>query len=369
MKKKLLLLIPVFLLIGCSFNPVEKFIPKTNYGIPPMFDDTLGIYDKDPSIFVEDEKEYVFYTTNERRFESGDVIAVRIGEKDGSGRIKYGDSKIILKPSENDWDSMRVSNPDVIKGEFKYQNNDYSYLMAFQGTSKIKDKLYQIGFAVSNDLLNWTKVGNEPIIKYSSYAYGSAYGVGSPSLVSYNQESKFYCFYTYADALITTTRVSYFDCSNLDDIKTSEPSTVSSRGLRDKSGDVVFNNADFMIDKETETLYVVRDRNPVMTLPATSDSIQVAKADLKILTNPNENEWTLINSGISDIDTAVLDGEESQEFGWERIFSACFVSDAYGNTLDLEYLDIAFTVSAVGVGSETNDYLYSGAIVRYEVDL
>lgn len=375
MKKKLMMLIlPLMLLMGCDTTtpstPREQFEPKTNYGIAPMFDDTLGIYDKDPAIFKEDGKEYAFFTTNETKYVTGDVIGLRIGTESENGETVYDKTtKIVLRASENDWDSMRVSNPDVIKGEFAYQNVTYSYLMAFQGTSKVKDKLYQIGFAVSNDLLNWKKVGNEPIIKYSSYAYGSAYGVGAPSLVSYDQKGKFYCFYTYADALITTTRVSYFDCSSLDDIKTGEASAISSKGLEDKSGDVVFNNADFMIDKESNTIYCVRDRNPVMTMPATSDSIQVAKADLKILVNPNDYEWTLVTRSISDLDTALLDGEESQEFGWERIYSACLISDAYGHKLAGDKLPLAFSVSAVGVGSENNNYLYSGAIVYYEVNL
>lgn len=365
--KNVKFLLPIILLVSCGDNNSEIFINKTNYGIAPIFNDSLGINDKDPSVFKENGKEYIFYTTNEEMFVNKDCIALRIGQENSNGTMEYEKAKVVLRASDNDWDSMRVSNPDVIKGKFNYQNKEYSYLMAFQGTSKVKDKLYQIGFAVSDDLISWQKVGNEPIIKYSSYAYGSSYGLGAPSLVSYDQEGKFYCFYTYADSLITTTRVSYFDCSSLDDIKTSEPSAVSSKGLEDKSGEVVFNNADFILDKESKELYCVRDRNPVMSLPATSDSIQVSKANINILTNPNDYKWELVVRSITDLDTSYFGGEETQEFGWDRIYSACIVGDEYSNKI-AENLTLVFTVSATGSSSDNDDYLFSSALVRYEIN-
>ncbi len=350
-----------------SSSSSSSFVHKTNYGIAPIFDDPLGIYDKDPSIFEENGKRYVFYTTNEKSFESGDVIGLRIGEKDENG-YRYSDAKIVLRPSENKWDSVRVSNPDVIKGTFKYEEAEYSYLMAYQGNSKVKDRLYEIGFAVSNDLENWIKVGDKAVINYSSYALGSAYGCGAPSLVSFDKKGKLYCFYTYADALITSTRVAYFDCTDLNDIKSNEPSALSSHGLQDKNADVVFNNADFVIDKEKESIYVVRDRNPVMSMPATSDSIQIAKANLNILTNPFDYQWEIIYSAISDLDTAVLDSDDpNQEFGWERIYSPCFISNPYGELISFKQ-KVAFSVSAVGNSGDTQ-YIFTPAIVEYDVEL
>ena len=396
MKKIFALLLPLFVLVGCNngTNTTSSVIssttsntqvtssttssssststftgtPKTLYGIAPIFDDPLGIYDKDPSVIVEGDKQYVFYTTNEVENVSGDVIAMRVGTKQGDKYV-YSDAKICLRPSENGWDSVRVSNPDVVKGEFKYQGTTYSYLLAYQGNSKVKDKIYEIGFAVSNDLENWTKVGDKAVITYSSYALGSAYGCGAPSLVSYDQKGKVYCFYTYADALITSTRVNYLDCSDLDNILMGEPSAVSSHGLQDKNADVIFNNADFMIDKGTNTLYVVRDRNPVMTMPATSDSVQVAKASLDILTNPFDNKWELVIPAIDNIETSVLDGgTETQEFGWERIYSPCFVSNSYSVVENATQLQVAFSVSAEGSATDTS-YVYSPAIVLFDVEL
>ncbi len=369
MRKQMVTLLSAFLLVGCgnktSATSEKPFTPKTNYGIPPVFSDPLGIYDKDPCVLEEGGKTYLFYTTNENEFEEGDVLAMRIGEKTAEGTITYGERNIILTPSANSWDSSRISNPSVIKGVFPFEGHTYSYLLAYQGTSKVKDKLYQIGFAFSDNLTDWKRAGKEPMIKYSSYAYGSSYGLGAPSLVSYDKAGKFYCFYTYADSLITTTRVSYFSFGE-GGIKTSEPSAVSSKGLEDKSGDVVFNNADMMLSSDGRTLYCVRDRNPVLSLPATSDSIQVAKADISLLTAPTEFTWELVTRSISDLDTAVLDGTEEQEFGWERIYSACFKTDAYGRK-DTDRLNVYFTVSATGEGNDKDDYRYSGAIVNYEI--
>ncbi len=368
MKKNLIAFFTAFLLVGCTGKPSETskpLTPKTNYGIAPVFSDPLGIYDKDPSVLNEGGKRYLFYTTNENEFQDGDLIAMRIGEQNGDGTYTYGERNLILRPSENSWDSSRISNPSVIKGVFPYEGHTYSYLLAYQGTSKVKDKLYQIGFAFSDNLTDWTKAGEEPILRYSSYAYGSSYGLGAPSLVSYDRKGKFYCFYTYADSLITTTRVSYFSFEE-DGIKTAEASAVSSKGLEDKSGDVIFNNADMMLGADGKTIYCVRDRNPVLSLPSTSDSVQVAKADISLLTAPTEFAWELVTRSISDIDTAVLDGTEEQEFGWERIYSACFARDAYGRK-DEGNLNVHFTVSATGEGKDNGDYRYSGAIVNYEI--
>ena len=36
-----------------SSSSSSLFVHKTNYGIAPIFDDPLGIYDKDPSIFIK----------------------------------------------------------------------------------------------------------------------------------------------------------------------------------------------------------------------------------------------------------------------------------------------------------------------------
>lgn len=148
-----------------------------------------------------------------------------------------------------------------------------------------------------------------------------------------------------------------------------EPSAVSTHGLQDKNADVIFNNADFMIDKGSNTLYVVRDRNPVMTMPATSDSVQVAKASLDILTNPFDNEWELVMPAIDNIETSVLDGgSETQEYGWERIFSPCFITNAYSVVENATTLDVAFSVSAEGSASDSS-YIYSPAIVAFSVEL
>ena len=157
---------------------------------------------------------------------------------------------------------------------------------------------------------------------------------------------------------------------------------ISSSGLRviessltgeslavNKNADVIFNNADFMIDKGSNTLYVVRDRNPVMTMPATSDSVQVAKASLDILTNPFDNEWELVMPAIDNIETSVLDGgSETQEYGWERIFSPCFITNAYSVVENATTLDVAFSVSAEGSASDSS-YIYSPAIVAFSVEL
>jgi len=51
MKKRFLALFLPLLLLGSCGKTSTPHEAKTNYGIAPIFDDHLGIYDKDPSVF------------------------------------------------------------------------------------------------------------------------------------------------------------------------------------------------------------------------------------------------------------------------------------------------------------------------------
>lgn len=61
MKKRFLALFLPLLLLGSCGKTSTPHEAKTNYGIAPIFDDHLGIYDKDPSVFRRQYEVYLLY--------------------------------------------------------------------------------------------------------------------------------------------------------------------------------------------------------------------------------------------------------------------------------------------------------------------
>ena len=111
----LILFIVLGILTGCS-KTNEEVISDTTYeeklitGIAPVFDESLGYYNENPSVVrVSENLQYVYYTRNEIKYDSNsDSIAVRKAEN-VNGKWVYGNYKTILRPSNNSWDSLSVS--------------------------------------------------------------------------------------------------------------------------------------------------------------------------------------------------------------------------------------------------------------------
>lgn len=377
MKKKLLAVLGLSFLIAItaceptiesSSSSTSSFEYKSSDGVAAIFDEEMGFYNTAATILQLDETtRLVYYTTNENKNVADDVIAFRKGTL-VDGEYVYEDRQIVLTPSENSWDSVRVNNADVVKGEFKYNDTTYNYLMAYSGNAIEAEKQYQVGLAVS--VLPegpWVKVGDQPFIEYDPVVYGSTYGAASPSLVSYNNKGQVRLFVTFADTNLTGTRVYDLDLSDLNNVIGLDAHRyVSVLGLEDKDLGVhpMLNNADFAIDKETGNLYVVRDRNPLAsTNPTVADSLQVAVADVKIL-NEITPSWEIIKN-ISDRDT--VNEDDSKSLGWSRIYSGSFLTDAYGHLLDSSEITVVYTSSLVASSISDETYRFSPAIHLYNL--
>lgn len=387
MKKKVILGFAVAVLVGVvACDPVssstsnttssvkssdsvssDPFNYKVNEGVAAIFEEEFGYYNYSPSIIQLDAStRLVYYVSNETKNVSGDVLYFRKGTLQNNAYV-YGERQVALRPSENGWDKIRVTSPDVIKGEFTYNTVKYSYLMAYSGNAIESGKQYQVGLAVS--LLPegpWIKVGTEPVVKYDPVVYGSTFGAGNPSLVSFNKLGQARLFVTYADEYLTGTRVYDLDLSNLNDIKGLEAHRyVSVQGLEEKDMGLLpmLHNADFATSSDGSQLFVVRDQNPLATInPTVATSIQIAQADTKIL-NEIEHDWTVLQT-ISDFET--VDEEDLNSLGWPRIYSATIVTDAYGHIASTTEFSIGYSSSRVASSPTDTTYQFTPAIHIFE---
>lgn len=364
-------LVAAFVLIGCngdkpssstsstpSSNSSSTFTPKPVDGIEPIFDEGMGYYNTAPSILVNEDKSYIFYTSNkEEGIQGNDVIAAR--EISGD---TYGEKKIVLEPSTSGWDSKHIGNADVIKGEFKYKDVTYSYLMAYQGNDSVDEKNYSVGIAVSNDPLNsWVKVGTEPLVKYDKDAYGDSWGIGQPSLVSYDQKGKVYLFFTMGDSVGTVSYVRELDLTNLSDIKGNVGfNSVPTKGLIENNIYIMLNDADYALDTENDMLYVVRNYNPESaTAPKLNSAVQVARIEMSKLYTSNAT-WEIVEERVN-----MLDLETDETGGWERVYSACIAANGFGQLETVETIKLGLTVTSYDI--VTKDYMFYQTILVYDV--
>ena len=343
----------------------EAYEDKKFVGIDPVFKESQGYYNESPSAFeTESGDRYLYYTRNSvKNDDTTDSIAVRKGVYTASG-WKYGEAKTVLTTSASGWDSKAVFGADVIKGTFAYGGKDYSYLMAYSGSSEKNRANAQIGLAVAETPDGeWVKVGTSPVVRFNAGNYDpmgilSYRGAIEPSLVSFDQGGKVYLFYTYYEYL-NGSYVLEIDASNLDSIAIGGRKLVPVSGLKDQgASNTQLYSGDFVYDAEADSLIAVRNiATTVTVLPKVSEGIQIVTASADLLDTiyqdwvPGADRtswWSQISADgkIEAEDTAVED-DVNKIFGYERIFGGCIVSDAYGHLLTYGELDVFFASQGV----------------------
>lgn len=383
MKKIIFLLIAILTfssLTACSKQEKINYKPIT--GIDAIFDDSIGTNNEDASIIQVDETtRYVYYTSNQEKF--GDLansIWVRKGVFNGEKYV-YNKAKQVLATSESGWDSKYVYASTVIKGDFTYEGKMYRYLMAYAGSkNKISPNDSQIGFAVSDTADGkFIKVGNKPIVTYDVYDWdvsgmASVKGASDPSLISYDLQSKAYLFYSfYSPTVSVSERVIELDLTgDLKDLKqynVLDGFLVNTSGLRDSSLAPTFLGADFAYDEANDLLYAVRDYYEIATeKPMLPEAVQIVKGSFsravyEVPSFDNEvNIWTTVDDKINAIDTGIM-GDETKYNGYDRIYSAGIVRDAYGRVFFEDKVEIIFT--SVAIPDTTADFAYSAMLHSY----
>ena len=317
------------------------------YGYPTPEE---GFYMTNPDVVqIGTDTRYLVYTTNKTKAEEDNVIAVRIGTLTENGWL-YGEETIAIEPSEAGWDKY-LGSASIVKGVFALGSEEYSYLMAYTGTTSADGNANQIGFAVAKTVDgDWVKVGNEPVIKYDAAQYGpNMAGCYAPSLVNYNKVSGIRVFYTYADAYGHFAYFADFDLSDLSHIDGDYAMITNAGDLSGGDAVTMFPNADFIYFSQMKKFFAVKDYSPsAATKPQFADQIELAYIEEAELYTTDEGEgW------VSQLTLDYVDLE------CDRVYSACLISDEYGH-VNPEVEEIVYTVCEEG-----DNYLYTQHITSF----
>ena len=224
------------------------------------------------------------------------------------GEVKDGicyNGKKVLSTTPGAWDSVQVCDPTVVEGNFTYQGSSYTYLMAYLGCATYDCTANEVGLAVSNDLVDWKKIGRVVAANRDGY-----WGVGQPSLINY--DGNIFLFYTSGTASATTTYVEQLDCSNLD--------TVHSLGRKHITCSYDFiSNADFAYSDGM--LYMTCDTHP---FPA--GSLDFISSKQSVYSAPWDGSFNSLET-VAWNRIAMIGIETT---GHERNHNGCFARDGSG---------------------------------------
>lgn len=362
-----LLLAIIFIFTGCDTVEVIGFfdpalIPESrdfesyacNY---PIFENEReGIYNYCPSVIqLEDGTRYVYYCTNTEAYNVIDHVGCRKAPLEDC-YYSYGEESIVLMPTEGTWDAQHTCDPSVVAGEFLYQGETYTYLMAYLGCITVNNQENEIGLAVAKSPEGpFVKVGTEPLVSFSKDDPDSPifeWGVGQPSIVNMDKQGQITMFYTRGDKNGTRIIVEEWDMSNLDAPVRLSQTELSAKGLENLLGNSDFmNNADFAYDAARNRFYAVSDAhpNPKSTPNFIASNFKVSYFEGTDFANI---EWK----------TVEVPGET--ETGFPRNHNCGLVRDMYGHLLSDYQLSVYYTMS-----EQNDDYLWTYRIHEYIMNI
>ena len=323
---------------------------------------------KDADLLQDGETRCLVYTTNEESAEEDNVIATRSATNDGNGWV-YGEETIVITGEVGGWDEY-IGSAAMVKGVFTYGGASYSWLMAYCATSQVNDSQQEIGLAVANEVTGeWTKVGTQALLQYNEAVYGtSMVGLYAPSLVNLNQESIIRIYYTYADAYGHFAQFVDINAANLDLLYAegaqSDYTLIS--GVNQlptngnyASGDLapMFPNADFAHDAATGKVVAVKDYSPTAaTTPAYADKIELVEiAEAELYTAAVLNGWNSLK---------LWDMTDTLDMMYERLYSACLVTDAYGCVNGATAYEVIYNVCELAM--DNADWMFTQNLQQFD---
>lgn len=350
--------------VTMSYQKQDSFIkPNTNGGklfTENLFGESLeeNFYNYAPAIVMEgNDTMHVWFCGNGESGNVTDYIVYRKGKLQGDGTWVFSERKLVLSSTAGTWDSRHVCDPTVIKGTFKYKNEDYGYLMSFLGCVTNDSSRNEVGVALSKSIEGpWVKVDEvNPIANYyTSNEYTNdvwTWGYGQPSLVSVDESGKVMLFYTKGVLSGTYQYVELWDLSNLDHPQKLNEAQITNAGVVNASGGAdVINNADFAYDPVLKRLYVIKEDFPYASGGGT-DWLTGANTVMYLNLDPNETHpmQTLFNG--SPLRWQVVKSIGSNETGFARVHNGGLVRNPYGWVINPYQIPVLYTRSDV-----SNDY-------------
>jgi len=334
---------------------VEPEPPEVHYGLPVA---GLGSYIKDADVLDDGENRILLYTTTGTIAEEDNVIATRVATLEAEGWV-YGEESIAITGEVDGWDEF-IGSASIVKGAFEYGDVEYAWLMAYAATPNANETQYEIGLAVATEIGGtWVKVGERALLEYDEVVYGAGcVGLYAPSLVNLNGESAVRIYYTYADIYGHFTQFVDINAADLDALYTEEAlkdvNLISGTNQLPTNGNLsggdlalMFPNADFA--HCNGKVFAVKDYSPVPALaPSFADRIELGViAEKELYTIELLDGWASLRLWDSfDVDME-----------YERLYSACIVSNAYGFIAEGEAIEVIYNVCDVAM--DNADWLFS----------
>lgn len=347
-------------------DKIKGFIPEVGE-VKLLFkhslEETVGddgedyFYNYCPSIKVEGDNMYAYYCTNEVWANVTDFIGFREG-KVIDNELRFKDEQLVLAPTPDTWDLRHVCDPTVIKGEFKYEGEDYNYLMAYLGCVPSDCTLNDTGIAVSktpqgpwvkcNGLHSTTNKPINPLVSYKEFNWATnSWGTGQASLVSVDKKGRVMLFTTVGTKDGSFMNIREYDLSDISNYQLiREEQKTFTDGIVGTS--IRINNGDFCFDAKTKRFYMAKGRSPFggdgLSPNFIADAVDLYYVDASSYDNPFDIFFD-DNRSQSWVHIGVVDQQLS---GYPRNHNTGLVTDEYGHMFDDTKIAVGFTSSQYG---------------------
>lgn len=326
----------LFYTIFALFIFIGGTILEKNLNTEKLFGDMEERYNYCPTVIqLSRTSRYIFYCANKDSGIIRDHIYYRKGIYN-KGKWTWGTKSLALSPSIGGWDSIHVCDPDVVKGEFRYDGHTYNWAMFYTGCDTLDNTHNQIGIAFSDSLDGpWIKWSGNPLI---SYPRDKWWGVGQPSVVSLDEKGQILLFYTRGDGNGTRMVWRKIDLSNMSSLSISEETTLLRSGLSEADGSIaILHNGALAYDREKDKLYLVRDKYYF-----DGKSPDFISSELEVAVTEKQNIFNFSGPW------KVLFNITPSVSGKPRNHNACIVKDSFGYVPNKGYIEVAYTIAETG---------------------
>lgn len=330
---------------------------QVNFSEELFGDDINGnFYNYCPTIMIEGGTTmHIWYCSNKDTGIVVDHVAYRKGTLTSDGKWTFTEKEYALTPTKGTWDQVHVCDPSVVKGNFKYNDEEYHYLMAYLGCNTYDCTINEVGIAVS-------KAPNGPFIKIDEInpiadykktieehnndeTWKKSWGYGQPSLVSIDKMGKVMLFYTAGTPKSTYTIAEEWDLSNLNNPKKLASKDVTNTGVTNASGGIdVINNADFAYDPATKNLICVKEDSPY----ANNGGVNwITGSNTLIYMELDKDETSPMHTIVSDSNATWKKFQtiSKNTTGFERNHNMGLVTDEYGWVISSTKIGVVYTMS------------------------
>lgn len=318
-----------------------------------------NFYNYCPSMFIENNEAHVYYCTNKEEGKVTDYVGYRKGIIKNN-KVKYDDepSFVLTHGEMGSWDSRHDCDPSVIKGEFKYHDENYNYLMAFLGCVPSDCTQNETGIAVSKTPNGpWIKCDFKkdgvtkinPLVKCSEFSTNStSWGTGQPSLVSVDKKGRVLLFTTIGATNGTFTNLREYDFSDIDNYSLiRERTSISAAGIKGTAnGSNFINNGDYAYDEVNRRVLMVKERQFFGSDGKGPDFIGDTLDVYYIDDTEGKNVGDVLFAGNNTTKTwKVLGTIDKNLTGFLRNHNAGLITDPYARVDATKTLGVAFTRS------------------------